>query len=347
MANRTPPAREHFLVTTGADQAARSIVCAPGHQTADRECQSRATCSGTFMDALDAYDTLKFSEQLHERLAAACTAVENKRVIRQEKTWLATARDLLTADQEQARAVIERARMLPELLEVRQEFAAILQQKWVDAIEKLVGGITFHAGSRSPMIETLLAHQKFPLLRKANREAVQQYQADLEKRMKLSYVQRMLTDATFAFMPACFEEIQKAYAEWMTSFSGDSMADEQAQPIRDELIQLGEKVEVLTRQAKLLAEAALLPVKGAFDEYGLSLKPRKRSKAKKAAETIEVTGTTDEVTVTPIEEELPPPAEPEAATASEPAPEPPAPKKPRKKKADAERVPPPESPAAE
>lgn len=296
------------------------------------------------MDALDAYDALRFSEQLHERLAAACIAVENKRVIRQEKTWLATARDLLSGDQEQARTLIERARMLPELIDVRQEFAAGLQQKWVDALEKLVGGITFHAGSRSPMIETLLPHQKFPVLRKAGKDAVTQFQGDLEKRLKLSYVQRMLTDATFAFVPACVDEIQKAYAEWMTSYSGDSMPDEKAAPIRQELVDLGEKVELLTRQAKLLAEAALLPIKGAFDEYGLSVKPKKRSKVKKGAETIEVSGTTEDVTVTelPVEEPeaaaapaeepaTPASAEPEVAAA--PSESAPAAKKPRKKKA--------------
>lgn len=253
------------------------------------------------MDALDAYDLLRFAESLHERLTTACLAVENKRVIRQEKTWLATARDLLLIDKEATAALIDRARMLPELIDVRQEFAAALQQKWVDAIEKLVGGITFHAGSRSPMLETLLPHQKFPLLRKASREAVTQFQQDLEKRLKLSYVQRMLTDATFSFVPACVDENQKAYAEWMTSFSGESMADEAARPIRDELVALGEKIDVLTRQAKLLAEAALVPVKGGMDEYGLTLKPKKRARGKKSAETIEVTGTTDDVTVREID----------------------------------------------
>lgn len=282
------------------------------------------------MDALDAYDLLRFSEQLHERLTAACTAVENKRVIRQEKTWLATARDLLSMDREATAALIDRARMLPELIDVRQELASALQQRWVDALEKLVAGITFHAGSRSPMLETLLPHQKFPVLRKANRDAVTAYQQDLEKRLKLSYVQRMLTDATFAFVPACVDEIQKAYAEWMTSFSDAAMPEEQAQPIRDEMIALGEKVELLTRQAKLLAEAALVPVKGGMEEYGLLLKPKKRARGKKAASEIEVIGTTDDVTVTPVEAAPEPVLE--TAPVDAPVAEAAAAKKPRKPK---------------
>lgn len=230
------------------------------------------------MDALDAYESIRVAEQLHERLTAACVAVENKRVIKDEKAWLATARDLLAEDCQLGRSVVERARMLPELIEVRQEFATGLQQLWVDALEKLLAGITYHAGSRAPLIETLFPHQKFPVLRKPNRETVTAYQTELLRRTKLSYVQRMLADEAFAFVKPCVDAIEAAYATWMTSFSNESMPEEQAAPLRAEIVELGERLELKVRQAKLLAEAALVPVKNGFEEFGLNVKAKKRGK---------------------------------------------------------------------
>jgi len=176
------------------------------------------------------------------------------------------------------RRVLDGTRMLPELLEVRLEFAGMLQQRWVDALEKLVAGVTFHAGSRAPMLEALLPHVKFPHLRKANREAVAAYQADFDKRLKLSYVQRMFAEPAWAFAPPCVEAIRAAFGEWQSSFSSESMDGETAAPLREELCALGEKLAVLTGQAKLLAEAALLPMPGTFAEHGLDAKPRKRGK---------------------------------------------------------------------
>lgn len=228
------------------------------------------------MDALEAYDTLKHAELLHGRLVAAREAVSRARKIGREKDWLTVAVDLLGVELEPLQRVNESTRMLPDLVDVRLEFAGALQHKWVDALEKLVAGVTYHAGSRAPLLETLLPHAKFPQLRKANREAVAAYQADLERRLKLSYVQRMFTEPAYAFAPPCVEAVRTAYAEWNGNFSGDSMPPEQAAPLREELCALGERVGVLAAQARLLAEAALLPLPGVFDEHGLGVKPRKR-----------------------------------------------------------------------
>lgn len=268
------------------------------------------------MDALEAYETLRLAELLHERLNAATAAVANKRVISQEKQWLQTARDLLAAGRTEAASTIERARMLPELLEVRAELASTVQQHWVDALEKLLAGITFQAGSRAPLIETMFPHQKFPALRKAAREAVAAYQADFERRLKLSYVQRMLQDESYAFMGPCVEAVAQRYGEWNASFSSDSMDDALAEPIRKELIALGEQQELLCRQAKLLAEAALLPIEGAFEEHGLSAKARKRQKPKKVDAAPSAPEPEPEPVVEAKEEAPAPEAPPEAAPAA-------------------------------
>jgi hypothetical protein len=237
------------------------------------------------MDPLDAYETLKHAELLHGRLVAARETVARARKISREKDWLTVAADLLGVELEGVRRVVESTRMLPDLVDVRLEFAGTLQQRWVDALEKLVAGVTYHAGSRAPLLEALLPHAKFPQLRKCNREAVSAYQADLEKRLKLSYVQRMFTEATYAFAPPCVETVRATYADWHGNFSGESIPPEQAGPLREELCALGERVGVLAAQARLLAEAALLPLPGVFDEHGLGTKPRKRGgKKSRAAE---------------------------------------------------------------
>ena len=237
------------------------------------------------MDALEAYELVKHAEQLHGRLAAAREAVARaRRIGGREKDWLTVAVDLLGVELEEMRRVLESTRMLPELVDVRLEFAGALQQRWVDALEKLVAGVTFHAGSRAPLLETLLPHAKFPNLRKANRDSVAAYHADLEKRLKLSYVQRMFAEPAWAFAPPCVEAIRAAYAEWQGNFSSDSLAEETAAPLRESLCALGERLAVLTGQAKLLAEAALLPMPGTFEEHGLDAKPRKRGKRTARAE---------------------------------------------------------------
>ncbi|MEN9799410.1 MAG: hypothetical protein RL653_3106 [Pseudomonadota bacterium] len=236
------------------------------------------------MDALDAYEALKHAELLHGRLVAAREAVARARKIGREKDWLTVAVDLLGVELEGIRRVLESTRMLPDLVDVRLEFAGTLQQRWVDALEKLVAGVTYHAGSRAPLLEALLPHVKFPQLRKCNREAVAAYQADFEKRLKLSYVQRMFGEPAYAFAPPCVETVRAAFADWNGNFSGESIPSEQAAPLREELCALGERVGMLAAQARLLAEAALLPLPGVFEEHGLGVKPRKRSGKKARAD---------------------------------------------------------------
>ncbi|MBM4381379.1 MAG: hypothetical protein FJ086_19080 [Deltaproteobacteria bacterium] len=263
------------------------------------------------MDALEAYEMVKHAELLHGRLEAAREAVARaRRIGGREKDWLTVAVDLLGVEMEGMRRVLDGTRMLPELLDVRLEFAGTLQQRWVDALEKLVAGVTFHAGSRAPLLEALLPHLKFPNLRKANREAVAAYHADFEKRLKLSYVQRMFSEPAWAFAPPCVEAVRAAFTEWQSSFSTESLDAEQSAPLREELCGLGEKLAMLTGQARLLAEAALLPMPGTFAEHGLDARPRKRGKR---------TARADATAPAPASSETTPPAEALPGSESEPA----------------------------
>jgi hypothetical protein len=115
--------------------------------------------------------------------------------------------------------------------------------------------------------------------------------------------------------------------------------------LREEIVGHARRLELPMRQARLLAEAALAPIRNAFEDSGIGQKPKRR----KSAETIELE---PEFTA----ESTPPQPDPEAPTAdelaelsnegtpaveampiAEPAPEPaPAPKKRSKKTVQAE-----------
>ncbi len=229
------------------------------------------------MTSLEAYDLIVHADQLQERLWIALGDLEKRSGLKREKGWLLAAAEMLPEAQGGHSVLLERVIRLPELREVREDHAGVLQGQWVDSLERLLAGITFHAGSRAPIIEALFPKAKLPILRRAKREAVQQFQADLDRRLNGTYVKRMLVTDTFAFAPPVIEQISAAFAQWELSFSGESASDEEARQLRAELIEVADALVQPTMQAKLLAEAALLPLQGAYDASGINAKLRKRT----------------------------------------------------------------------
>ncbi len=291
------------------------------------------------LSPIEAYDLIRFSDLLQDRLAAAEGELSPKRGLKAEKEWLAAASVLLKAAREPVAGLLEKVRGLPELVEVRDEYAAEFQGHWVDALERLLAGITFHAGNRDPIIEALYPHQKFPALRRADKDGVLEYAKELERRMKSSYVSRMLTSPNYAFATPVLEALAAAYAKWQSAFVGEGMSEDQASELRKELVSNAKKLDVAVKQARLLSEAALAPVPGMFEEMGLAAKPKKRTKPNPKPAKKEDGSEAEGEEAAPAEavEEQAEPAE-----AAEPAPEKPAPEKAEAKKADKS-----EKPAAE
>ncbi|MBI5543223.1 MAG: hypothetical protein HY901_05005, partial [Deltaproteobacteria bacterium] len=222
------------------------------------------------LSTIEAYDLVRFADHLQERLAAAQGELSPKRGLKPEKDWLAAAAALLTVGREPTAGLLEKVRGLPELVEVRDEYASEFQGLWVDALERLHAGITFHAGNRDPIIEALYPHQKFPALRRADKEGVLDYAKELERRLKSSYVSRLLAQPAYAFAGPVLEVIAAASAKWQSAFVGEGMGEEQAGELRKELISNAKKLDLAVKQARLLAEAALAPVPGMFEEQGLA-----------------------------------------------------------------------------
>jgi len=229
------------------------------------------------LTTIEAYDLIRFADLLQDKLTGAMEELAQKRALKAEKEWLSAAAELLKTAREPTTGLLEKVRGLPELSEVRDEYAAEFQGQWVDALEKLVAGFTFHTSAKDPIIEALYPHQKFPSLRRAEREAVEEYQKDLEKRQKGGYVARQLAQPNYGFASPVLELINAAFAKWQTAFVGVGMGEDTAAELRKELLSSAKKLDLSVRQAKLLAEAALVPVPGMFEEAGLSARPKKRS----------------------------------------------------------------------
>ena len=229
------------------------------------------------LSTLEAYDLVRFAEAFDARLATAEELLAGRAGLEREKEWMTTALQLVRTERAPAAAVLEKVRDLPELEEVREEYAFTLQNVWVDTLEKLHAGITFCASSRAPVIEALFPHLKFPQLRRLSREALQEFATGYERRLKSSYVSRILARDDFSFVRPVLEKVASTWAQWQACFIPVQLPHEQAAPLRAELIALGKRLDLALRQARCLAEAALAPLPESFENSGLAAKPRKRA----------------------------------------------------------------------
>lgn len=231
----------------------------------------------TSLTVLDAYDLLSSTAAVLDRLARAQEELRKHPGLERERGWLAQATELAESVCRAPEELLKRAARLPELASVREDRAEALQGEWVDALERLHGGITFHAGSRAPIMEALFPHVKLPTLRRAKREVVEKYGADFERRLASSYVKRMFGQESFAFAAPVVEQVQSAFRRWREVFSADPLPTEEAQRLGQSLLEAAAALELPLRQVRLLAEAALAPLPEAFDALGFAQKPRRRS----------------------------------------------------------------------
>lgn len=230
------------------------------------------------LSLIEAYELVCHAEAVEEKLIRALDALESSSEsgLERERGWLATALELVSAARKPAHGLPRRAVRLAELADAREEHARELQDAWVDSLEKLVAGITFHENSRAPIIEALFSKWKFPVLRRAPRAVVAQHAAELERRLNTSYAKRIFGEPSFAFAQPVIEQSRLAYAQWNAMLSDDPIEPSEAESLRAELLGAAAGLERPLTQARLLAEAALTPLEGQFDALGLGSKPRRR-----------------------------------------------------------------------
>lgn len=225
---------------------------------------------------LDAFELVAHSEQLQARLEAAVAEVARRSGLAEEKKWLALARQRVTASREGIGDLTIRVLRLPELESVRGDYARVLQGAVVDAFEKLHGGITLAGGGRSPLIEALYAKLKLDKMRRASKDDFDAQCTDFETRLQSSYARRMLADETYAVVAPALDQLRKAIATWRGIFLEEAPPAAEAEALRSELLAAAQRLELPCRQGRLLAQAALVPLKEVLDSTGLAQKPKKR-----------------------------------------------------------------------
>lgn len=289
------------------------------------------------MSLAEAFDVVAWSQTLLERLETAQAELSKKQGLKDEKGWLMLAIDRLTAARGELGDLNQRAMRLPELEGAREEHARGLQNTAVDAIERLQAGITFVAGTRAPLLEALFGKVKLPQARRVDREDFERFAADFEKKLGSSYCKRMLAESSFAPIVPVVEQVRTTIAAWRGGFSPEPLLPSEEIALREEIVGHARRLELPMRQARLLAEAALAPMKNAFDDSGIGQKPKRRKFDASAEPEVEAAEAPEVVDEAPEEEAV------EAAPVEEPAPveaapvvEAVAPKKRSKKAAQAE-----------
>lgn len=227
---------------------------------------------------LDAFDLVAHSEQLLFRLDAAAAELSKKQGLKDEKAWLDQARARVSTARDGVNDLLTRVLRLPEMDPVREDHARLLQNVAVDAVEKLHAGITFAAGSRAPLLEALYGKLKLPVLRRCDREDFEKFCADFEKRLGTGYARRMFGEESFQIVAPTLTSLQQAFNTWRGVFSSEPLDDAAAQGLRDELDAVSRRLELPCKQARLLAEAALAPLRDLLENSGVSSKPKKRVK---------------------------------------------------------------------
>jgi hypothetical protein len=233
---------------------------------------------------LDAFDLVAHSEQLQARLEAAAAELSKKQGLREEKAWLETARQKVVAARQGVGNLLTRVLRLPELEGVKEDQARVLQNAAVDTVERLASGISFAAGARAPLLEALYGKLKIPVLRRCDREDFEKFCADFEKRLNTGYAKRMFADPAFAVVTPALQQLHEAFSTWRGVFTSEQLPEADAQALRDELDAVARRLELPCRQARLLAQAALAPLKELLDESGLAQKPKKRGPRVSVAE---------------------------------------------------------------
>ncbi len=228
------------------------------------------------MTLSEAFDVVAWSQTLLERLELAQAELSKKQGLKDEKGWLMLAIDRLSAARSELGDLNLRAMRLPELESAREDHARNLQATAVDAIERLQAGITFVAGTRAPLLEALFGKVKLPQARRADREDFERFAMDFEKKLSSGYCKRMLAESAYTPVSSVVEQVRGAITGWRAGFTPEPLSETEQVQLRDEIIAHARRLELPMRQAKLLAEAALAPVKNAFDESGIGQKPKKR-----------------------------------------------------------------------
>ena len=231
---------------------------------------------------VESFELLVEADQLAPRLQAAATALAQLPDLDDEKAWLAAANARLSgADVTSHGELLDRALRLRELEDVKGERGKLLQEAIANEVDRLQASITLAGGARSPLMDVIFGNFKVPALRKCNAADLQKFDAELEKRLTSTYTKRVLGGAPWKDVVATVQSYRAAVAKWRAVFVEPPLADDDPETalIKDALTSAANHVQLRVRQARLLAQAALLPAIELLDGAGLlTAKAQRRGK---------------------------------------------------------------------
>lgn len=248
----------------------------------------------TFTNASEAFDFLANIPTQLVRMREGSLSLQSNGADKNEREWLDQAISRLEVAFAPHQAILTAHLALPELEPARGDYAKDIQNEWVDALEKLYAGITYHAGSRAPILEVLFPKQKLSALRKANAATLLAYNSEFEKRALGSYAQRMLASSDFEFATSILRDVRARFNQWQGLLAPNELSPEQQEKMRRDLQEIANCLVTVFEQSRLLAKAALLPLGGIFEELELHARPKRRALRLSTMPLIEETGAAPE-----------------------------------------------------
>lgn len=229
------------------------------------------------IDVYDAFDLLTHAAPFDERLRAAKTELAKIPGREEEGRWLDVALAHVRRAALGAETLVVRAVRLPELASLRAEYGKGLQAAAVAAFSDLQAAIAKTAGERSPLIEALYRNLRAPAGRRVTREEFAAFLEEFEKRLESRYAKRMLDDPDYGATAPAVRAVRSAFAEWRAMFDGPELSADEADALRREVKNAARTLDLPWQQARLLAEAALLPEGEILEKTGLLEKPKRRA----------------------------------------------------------------------
>ncbi|MFZ5893379.1 MAG: hypothetical protein ACOY0T_20125 [Myxococcota bacterium] len=223
-------------------------------------------------------EQLALAERISQRLESMLARLDTSVLGSEERGWLSCAAQRLAASLPALRETLDRSLDLPELKAVRAERQARLEQDWLRALRELFNELQTRLGGNSPLIEALFPHQRFERLERPG-TAQRTYRAEFAVRRSSTYVSRMTLDPEYPFLSGLLEPVQLA-EQALAAFDSPSAPDtSELDRLRATIVDAGQALSRVQRQARALAEAALIEAPELFAELGFDSRARRRSVA--------------------------------------------------------------------
>jgi hypothetical protein len=221
-------------------------------------------------------ERLESAERLVSRLESTSIRLANSVLKGEERGWLEAAAQRLSAALPLVRAALETSLDLPELKALRAERLSRLEHDWLSAVRQLFGELERSVGANSPLIEALFPHLRFDRIERPG-ASQRAFRAELSTRRNSTYVLRMAADPEYPFLAGLLEPVALAERALAAFEASAPPGEEELARLRAEVLEAGHALSRTQRQARALAEAALIDAPELFEELGFDAPARRRS----------------------------------------------------------------------